>query len=79
MSRGARDLFEAADSLRGDMGDEYVSVEGATRDYSVVLTGSLDDLTLAIDKDATIALRAGKQPPAPPRANPAETIPQRPA
>jgi N-methylhydantoinase B len=41
-----------------DVLDEYVSVEGARRDYGVVLTGSLDDLTLAIDDDATAALRA---------------------
>ena len=32
-----------------DVLDEYVSVEGARRDYGVVLTGSLEDLTLAID------------------------------
>ena len=32
-----------------DVLDEYVSVEGATRDYGVVLTGSLEDLTLAVD------------------------------
>jgi N-methylhydantoinase B len=41
-----------------DVIDEYVSVEGARRDYGVVLTGSLDDLTLAIDEDATTARRA---------------------
>jgi N-methylhydantoinase B len=41
-----------------DVLDEYVSVEGARRDYGVVLTGSLDDLTLAVDGDATAALRA---------------------
>ena len=29
-----------------DVLDEYVWVEGAERDYGVVLTGSLDDLTL---------------------------------
>ncbi len=40
-----------------DVLDEYVSVEGATRDYGVVLTGSLDDLTLAVDHDATARLR----------------------
>ncbi len=40
-----------------DVLDEYVSVEGARRDYGVVLTGSLDDLTLVIDADATDALR----------------------
>ena len=28
-------------------------VEGAERDYGVVLTGSLEDLTLAVDEDAT--------------------------
>ncbi|HEX5614322.1 MAG TPA: hydantoinase B/oxoprolinase family protein [Acidimicrobiia bacterium] len=40
-----------------DVLDEYVSVDGAARDYGVVLTGSLDDLTLAVDADATDALR----------------------
>jgi N-methylhydantoinase B len=38
--------------------DEYVSVEGARRDYGVVLTGSLEDLTLAIDEAATTTLRS---------------------
>ncbi len=36
-----------------DVLDEYVSVEGAERDYGVVLTGSLEDLTLAVDEEAT--------------------------
>lgn len=40
-----------------DVLDEYVSVEGAARDYGVVLTGSLEDLTLAADEDATANLR----------------------
>jgi N-methylhydantoinase B len=40
-----------------DVLDEYVSVEGAERDYGVVLTGSLADLTLAVDEPATAALR----------------------
>jgi N-methylhydantoinase B len=44
-----------------DVLDEYVSVEGAERDYGVVLTGSLDDLTLAIDGPATERLRAGRR------------------
>jgi N-methylhydantoinase B len=44
-----------------DVLDEYVSVEGAERDYSVVLTGSLDDLTLAIDTEATEKLRASRR------------------
>jgi N-methylhydantoinase B len=41
-----------------DVIDEYVSVEGARRDYGVVLHGSLADLTLAVDQDATDELRA---------------------
>jgi N-methylhydantoinase B len=44
-----------------DVLDEYVSLEGAARDYGVVLTGSLDDLTLAVDHDATEALRASRR------------------
>jgi N-methylhydantoinase B len=40
-----------------DVIDEYVSVEGAERDYGVVLTGSLEALTLAIDDGATEQLR----------------------
>jgi N-methylhydantoinase B len=41
-----------------DVLDEYVSVAGAERDYGVVLTGSLEDLTLAVDHAATERLRA---------------------
>jgi N-methylhydantoinase B len=44
-----------------DVLDEYVSVEGAERDYGVVLTGSLEDLTLAIDEEATAKLRAERR------------------
>ena len=44
-----------------DVLDEYVSVEGATRDYGVVLTGSLEDLTLAVDHEATDRLRAERR------------------
>jgi len=44
-----------------DVLDEYVSIAGAERDYAVVLTGSLDDLTLAIDGPATEALRATRR------------------
>jgi N-methylhydantoinase B len=40
-----------------DVLDEYVSIEGARRDYGVVLTGSLEKLTLAIDWDGTRTLR----------------------
>ena len=44
-----------------DVLDEYVSVEGATRDYGVVLTGSVDDLTIAVDDAATTSLRASRR------------------
>jgi len=40
-----------------DVLDEYVSVEGAERDYGVVLSGSLEDLTLAVDEESTAKLR----------------------
>lgn len=40
-----------------DVLDEYVSVEGARRDYGVVLSGSLEELTLEVDVDATAGLR----------------------
>jgi N-methylhydantoinase B len=44
-----------------DVLDEYVSIEGAARDYGVVLTGSLDDLTLAVDEAATADLRSSRR------------------
>jgi N-methylhydantoinase B len=44
-----------------DVLDEYVSLEAATRDYGVLLTGSLEDLTLAIDTDATDRLRSERR------------------
>jgi N-methylhydantoinase B len=44
-----------------DVLDEYVSIEGARRDYGVVLTGSLQELDLAVDLPATQALRAQMQ------------------
>ena len=40
-----------------DVWDEYVSVEGALRDYGVVLVGSADDMTLGLDQAATEAER----------------------
>jgi N-methylhydantoinase B len=40
-----------------DVLDEYVTVEGARRDYGVVFTGSLADLDLAVDEQATAELR----------------------
>jgi N-methylhydantoinase B len=44
-----------------DVLDEYVSVEAAARDYGVVLTGSLEDLTLAVDEAATARVRAARR------------------
>jgi N-methylhydantoinase B len=41
--------------------DELVSVEGARRDYGVVLTGSVLDLSLEVDEGATAALRSERQ------------------
>jgi N-methylhydantoinase B len=40
-----------------DVWDEYVSIDGARRDYGVVITGSLEDMTLAVDLAATACLR----------------------
>ncbi len=40
-----------------DVWDEYVSVEGALRDYGVVIDGSLEDMTLNIDEAGTAAER----------------------
>lgn len=40
-----------------DVWDEYVSIEGALRDYGVVLTGSPEDMTLALDEAATELVR----------------------
>jgi N-methylhydantoinase B len=44
-----------------DVLDEYVSVDGAERDYGVVLSGRLDDLSLAVDAQATAAVRARRR------------------
>jgi N-methylhydantoinase B len=41
-----------------DVWDEYVSVAAAREEYGVVVTGSLEDMTLAVDEDATRELRA---------------------
>lgn len=51
-------LARPAEKVLDDVLDEYVSVEAARREYGVVLTGSLDDFSLAIDAKATQALRA---------------------
>jgi N-methylhydantoinase B len=51
-------LTRPAARVLDDVLDEYVSVEGARRDYGVVLTGSLEELTLEVDEAATEARRA---------------------
>jgi N-methylhydantoinase B len=40
-----------------DVWDEYVSIEGARHDYGVVIEGSLEAMTLALDEEATTLLR----------------------
>jgi N-methylhydantoinase B len=40
-----------------DVWDEYVSIAAARAQYGVVITGTLEDLTLALDEAATVALR----------------------
>ena len=50
-------LVRDPQAVLDDVLDEYVSVEGASRDYGVVLQGSLEELTLEIDEVATHALR----------------------
>jgi N-methylhydantoinase B len=54
-------LLRDPTAVLDDVLDEYVSVEGARRDYGVVLTGSLADLTLAVDEVATAAERATRR------------------
>ncbi len=51
-------LERPAAAVLDDVLDEYVSVEGARRDYGVVLVGSLQELTLEVDAAATEARRA---------------------
>jgi N-methylhydantoinase B len=41
-----------------DVWDELVSIEGARRDYGVVITGSLEAMDLAVEDAATQALRS---------------------
>jgi N-methylhydantoinase B len=54
-------LVRPAEKVLEDVLDEYVSVDAARREYGVVLTGSLEDLTLRIDYDATARLRAERR------------------
>jgi N-methylhydantoinase B len=50
-----------------DVWDEYVSVDAARDEYGVVVTGSLEAMTLAVDEDATRQLRAQRVDTARPR------------
>jgi N-methylhydantoinase B len=50
-------LLRDPQAVLDDVWDEYVSIEAAARDYGVVITGSLEDMTLALDEDATTAER----------------------
>ncbi len=45
------------EAVKEDVLDEYVSLNAARSKYGVVLTGSLEDYTLAVDHAATDALR----------------------
>jgi N-methylhydantoinase B len=44
-------------AVRDDVLDELVSVEAARRAYGVVLSGRVEDATLAVDEDATARQR----------------------
>ena len=46
-------LARAPQAVLDDVWDEYVSIDAALRDYGVVITGALDDMTLAVDQEAT--------------------------
>ncbi len=48
LSRQSRDLLESADSLRGDMGDEYVSVEHLLLALSDLIGVKRDELLTAL-------------------------------
>ncbi|HEY5164983.1 MAG TPA: hydantoinase B/oxoprolinase family protein, partial [Acidimicrobiia bacterium] len=50
-----------------DVWDEYVSVDAAREEYGVVVTGSLEAMTLAVDEAATRELRARRSGRAEPR------------
>ena len=51
-------MLREAQAVCDDVLDEYVSVESAREHYGVVLTGSKDDYTLAVDEEGTEKLRA---------------------
>ncbi|MGQ0826277.1 MAG: hydantoinase B/oxoprolinase family protein [Actinomycetota bacterium] len=51
-------LARDPEAVLEDVWDELVSLEGALRDYGVVITGSVDAMDLALDVRATEAVRA---------------------
>jgi N-methylhydantoinase B len=51
-------LLRDPEAVREDVLDEYVSAEAARDRYGVVLRGSAEDGSLAVDAEATRALRA---------------------
>lgn len=53
-------LLRDPGAVLDDVWDEYVSVEGARRDYGVIFSGSVDDMTLALDREATALERKGR-------------------
>jgi N-methylhydantoinase B len=60
-------LDRDVEAVKGDVRDEYVSIEGAKRDYGVVIKGDphWDPENLEVDMEATKKLREklGKNPP----------------
>lgn len=55
-------LEREPEKVLDDVLDEYVSIEAAERDYGVVLKGSLEELDLVVDREATAALRHRRRP-----------------
>jgi N-methylhydantoinase B len=53
-------LLRDPEAVREDVLDEYVSIAAARDRYGVVLRGSLEDGSVAVDIEATRALRAGR-------------------
>ncbi|MCX7864782.1 MAG: hydantoinase B/oxoprolinase family protein [Novosphingobium sp.] len=50
-------LLRDPEAVKEDVLDEYVSIEAARSKYGVVFTGSLENYDLAVDYEATAALR----------------------
>jgi N-methylhydantoinase B len=54
-------LDREPDAVLDDVWDEYVSIEGALRDYGVVITGTLEEMTLEVDIAATKSAREARK------------------